>query len=67
MECDYFIKLCEQIYTYEGEFHFPFGKIQLDSEYEYIIESDLYFSKLEDKMNNYLNYLTPILNILKWI
>jgi len=57
MEWDYFIKLCEQIYTFNGEFHFPFGKIQLESEYEHIIESDLYTSKLVDKMDNYLKLL----------
>ena len=31
---NFFIKLCEQVYTFDGEFHFPFGKIQLNDEYE---------------------------------
>lgn len=55
-ECDYFIKLCEQIYMFDGEFHFPFGKIQLDDEYSYIIESDIY-DDLTNKMDNYLKLL----------
>lgn len=48
-----FIKLCEQVYTFDGEFHFPFGKIQLDSEYEFIVESE-YYPILMDKMDNFL-------------
>ena len=55
-EWDYFIRLCEQVYTFNGEFHFPFGKIQLDDEYEFIIESNLY-PTLTDKMDNYLKLL----------
>ena len=56
IKSDYFIKLCEQIYTFDGEFHFPFGKFQLDDEYSYIIESDIY-DDLTNKMDNYLKLL----------
>jgi len=50
---EFFIKLCEQVYTYNGEFHFPFGKIQLNDEYEYIVESSIY-PELVDKMDKFL-------------
>lgn len=49
----FFIKLCEQVYTFDGEFHFPFGKIQLNDEYEFIVKSD-YYPTLMDKMDSFL-------------
>lgn len=50
---NFFIKLCEQVYTFDGEFHFPFGKIQLNDEYEFIVKSD-YYPTLMDKMDSFL-------------